>query len=140
MTLEAVLAAISLKLDRKRDAGAASLTEWGNTIDAHLAKHAEMAANLRELSKQMQNGSPGDMPWDFCDGLNDILDAHPSPAPTAVVSDGARELRARHLYDTELRRLGIDDLAYHVGCGAELEDEELAAVRAICAAMTGESP
>lgn len=48
----------------------------------------------------------------------------------------AIEKRARKLLDTELRKLGLDEDAYHVGCGADLDRNDQAAINAIIAAFT----
>lgn len=48
----------------------------------------------------------------------------------------AIEKRARELLDTELRKLGLHEDAYHVGCGAELDRNDQAAINAIAAALT----
>ncbi|HHA2711283.1 TPA: hypothetical protein ACOECL_000455 [Stenotrophomonas maltophilia] len=46
------------------------------------------------------------------------------------------EKRARALLDTELRKLGLHEYAYHVGCGAGLDRNDQAAINAIAAALT----
>ena len=43
--------------------------------------------------------------------------------------------RARELLDTELRRLGLHEDAYHIGCGADLDRNDQAAINAITAAL-----
>lgn len=48
----------------------------------------------------------------------------------------AIEKRARELLDTELRKLGLHEDAYHVGCGADLDRNDQAAINAIAAALT----
>ncbi|HFK2893413.1 TPA: hypothetical protein ACGY71_001322 [Stenotrophomonas maltophilia] len=48
----------------------------------------------------------------------------------------AIEKRARELLDTELRKLGLHENAHHVGCGAELDRNDQAAINAIAAALT----
>ncbi|MBA0428411.1 MULTISPECIES: hypothetical protein [Stenotrophomonas] len=48
----------------------------------------------------------------------------------------AIEKRARKLLDTELRKLGLHEDAYHVGCGADLDRNDQAAINAIAAALT----
>jgi len=48
----------------------------------------------------------------------------------------AIEKRARELLDTELRKLGLHEDAYHVGCGAGLDRNDQAAINAIAAALT----
>lgn len=48
----------------------------------------------------------------------------------------AIEKRARELLDTELRKLGLHEDAHHVGCGAELDRNDQAAINAIAAALT----
>lgn len=47
----------------------------------------------------------------------------------------AIEKRARELLDTELRKLGLHEDAYHVGCGAGLDRNDQAAINAIAAAF-----
>ncbi|HHA2465654.1 TPA: hypothetical protein ACOECM_000925 [Stenotrophomonas maltophilia] len=46
------------------------------------------------------------------------------------------EKRARELLDTQLRKLGLHEDAYHVGCGAGLDRNDQAAINAIAAALT----
>ncbi|HEL3014822.1 TPA: hypothetical protein UN285_000611 [Stenotrophomonas maltophilia] len=48
----------------------------------------------------------------------------------------AIEKRARELLDAELRKLGLHEDAYHVGCGAGLDRNDQAAINAIAAALT----
>lgn len=48
----------------------------------------------------------------------------------------AIEKRARERLDTELRKLGLHEDAYHVGCGADLDRNDQAAINAIAAALT----
>lgn len=48
----------------------------------------------------------------------------------------AIEKRARALLDAELRKLGLHESAYHVGCGADLDTNDQAAINAIAAALT----
>ncbi len=36
-------------------------------------RRAELVAMLRELYRKMSHCEPGDMPWDFCDELNEII-------------------------------------------------------------------
>jgi len=48
----------------------------------------------------------------------------------------ATEKRARELLDTELRKLGLHEDAYHVGCGADLDRNDQAAINAVAAALT----
>ncbi|WP_285317197.1 hypothetical protein [Stenotrophomonas maltophilia group sp. Smal35] len=48
----------------------------------------------------------------------------------------AIEKRARKLLDTELRKLGLHEDAYHVGCGADLDRNDQASINAIAAALT----
>lgn len=48
----------------------------------------------------------------------------------------AIEKRARELLDAELRKLGLHEDAYHVGCGADLDKNDQAAINAIAAALT----
>lgn len=48
----------------------------------------------------------------------------------------AIEKRARELLDTELRKLGLHEDAYHVGCGADLDRNDQAEINAIIAALT----
>lgn len=48
----------------------------------------------------------------------------------------AIEKRARELLDTELRKLGLHEDAYHVGCGADVDRNDQAAINAITAALT----
>ncbi|MCF3547814.1 hypothetical protein GUV61_21935 [Stenotrophomonas maltophilia] len=48
----------------------------------------------------------------------------------------AIEKRARELLDAELRKLGLHEDAHHVGCGAELDRNDQAAINAIAAALT----
>jgi len=48
----------------------------------------------------------------------------------------AIEKRARELLDTELRKLGLHEDAYHVGCGADVDRNDQAAINAIIAALT----
>ncbi|HDX0898508.1 TPA: hypothetical protein RNS99_000694 [Stenotrophomonas maltophilia] len=48
----------------------------------------------------------------------------------------AIEKRARELLDTELRKLGLHEDAYHVGCGAGLDRNDQAVINAIAAALT----
>lgn len=48
----------------------------------------------------------------------------------------AIEKRARQLLDAELRKLGLHEDAYHVGCGADLDRNDQAAINAISAAIT----
>lgn len=45
------------------------------------------------------------------------------------------EQKARELLDTALRDLGLHEDAYHVGCGAELDQNDRAAINAIVAAL-----
>lgn len=46
------------------------------------------------------------------------------------------EKRARELLDKALRDIGLHEDAYHVGCGAELDQNDKAAIKAIIAALT----
>ncbi|HDS1132051.1 TPA: hypothetical protein ACGCGJ_000413 [Stenotrophomonas maltophilia] len=48
----------------------------------------------------------------------------------------AIEKRARELLDAELRKLGLHEDAYHVGCGAGLDRNDQAAINAIAATLT----
>ena len=48
----------------------------------------------------------------------------------------AIEKRARELLDAELRKLGLHEDAYHVGCGAGLDRNDQAAISAIDAALS----
>lgn len=48
----------------------------------------------------------------------------------------AIEKRARELLDAELRKLGLHEDAHHVGCGADLDRNDQAAINAIAAALT----
>lgn len=48
----------------------------------------------------------------------------------------AIEKRARALLDAELRKLGLHEDAHHVGCGADLDRNDQAAINAISAAIT----
>ena len=48
----------------------------------------------------------------------------------------AIEKRARALLDAELRKLGLHETAYHVGCGADLDRNDRAAINAIADALT----
>ena len=48
----------------------------------------------------------------------------------------AIEKRARELLDAELRKLGLHEDAYHVGCGAGLDRNDQAAISAIAAALS----
>lgn len=48
----------------------------------------------------------------------------------------AIEKRSRALLDAELRKLGLHEDAHHVGCGADLDRNDQAAINAISAAST----
>ncbi|HEL4264438.1 hypothetical protein D7T48_12095 [Stenotrophomonas maltophilia] len=48
----------------------------------------------------------------------------------------AIEKRARQLLDAELRKVGLHEDAYHVGCGADVDRNDQAAINAISAAIT----
>ncbi|WP_445978284.1 hypothetical protein ACUVWM_18685 [Stenotrophomonas muris] len=48
----------------------------------------------------------------------------------------AIDARARELLDNELRKLGLHEDAHHVGCGADLDRNDQAAINAIAAALT----
>lgn len=48
----------------------------------------------------------------------------------------AIEKRARELLDAELRKLGLHEDAHHVGCGADLDRNDQAAINAIAVAIT----
>lgn len=48
----------------------------------------------------------------------------------------AIEKRARELLDAELRKLGLHEDAYRVGCGADLDRNDQASINAIATALT----
>jgi hypothetical protein len=95
--VEAIDAHITQHAEGKKqwDQVAALLGADGDNVDQVLAKatqHTALIGKLRELSHQMQFASTGEMPWDFCDGLNEILDAQPA---SERASDPMAELVAQ---------------------------------------------
>lgn len=63
------------------------------------------------------------------------------PGGRVRLGDGPTiENRARELLDTELRKLGMHEDAYHVGCGADLDRNDQAAINAIAAALAARQP